>query len=146
MSQEKKYNPKKSESLSQQFNRFKSRMKRRWNGEQVMLEDINTIKLPAVDSMRHRYALEPSYFATRNAGGKWNVEQQENWGGEYLFQKTIATDLDLPELLDFLAEKNPASMKQDTTKYWHPASVALLIGHEFKKDRKKQPPAPKTNP
>lgn len=137
---------KKPESLSRQFSRFAARMKRRWNGEQIMLEDINTIKLPAVESYGSRRTPSVSYFASRNRGGKWDVEQQDEYGGEYLHSKKIATDLELPELLDFLAEKNPDSMKVDTTKYWHPASVGLLIGHTFKNNSPSKPSAPAAAP
>jgi len=144
MEPEKKYNPKKSESLKQQFTRAASRWKHWWNGQPYTLDDINTIKLPSVSVTDYLYGDDYSYFATRNKGGKWNVEAQKNWGGEYLEVKPLAQDLELTAALDLMAEKNPRSMMFDTHKYWHPASVAKMIGHVFgKEEPKNAPPAAK---
>ena len=141
MQQDKKYNPDKGESLKTQFSRFAARVKHRWNGQPVGLDDINTIKLPAVSVGAYYFGIEPSYFATRNEGNKWNIEAKTSYGGEYQTIDRVATDLDLPAALDFLAQKNPRSMMFDTGKYWHPVSVAKLIGHEFPTGQNAKPAA-----
>lgn len=123
------YDPNKGESFKTQFNRTITRWKKQWNKQPLTLDDVGTIKLPAVNSLDYFYGIEPSYFATRNEGGKWNIDKQESYGGEYPVQNTtVATDLDLPQLLAKLAELNPKSMEKDTDKFWHPVSIAKLAG------------------
>lgn len=127
------YNPAADESLKQQFGRFASRMKHRFKGEALTLDDINVIKLPyAPVGTWDDLTGAASYFATRNPGGKWNIEEKTNFGAEAEpFIKTVATDLDLPAALNQLAELNPRAMLRETTKFWHPASVSKLIGHSI---------------
>lgn len=143
MEPEKKYNPNKSESIKQQFTRAASRWKHWWNGQPYTLDDVNTIKLPATSANAYLYGIEPSYFASRNKGGKWNLEAQTNYGGEYLDIKPVAKDLELPALLDLMAQKNPRGMMVDRAKYWHPAAVAQMIGHVFGKDGPEAKPTAK---
>lgn len=130
MAEAKKYNPDKSESLKTQFGRFASRMKHRWNKEPVTLDDINVIKLPSPDL----FSLQPSYFASRNEGGKWNVDSKIVVpGGEVPhIEENVAINLELADALDLMAAKSPEAMKKNTAKYWHPVSVAKLVGHNFK--------------
>lgn len=145
--EQKKYNPNKSEGLKQQFTRAASRWKHWWKGEEYTLDDINTIKLPATSSTEYLYGDEYSYFASRNKGGKWNVEAQKNYGGEWLETRPVGTDLELTAALDLMAQKAPKSMMVDTTKYWHPAAVARMIGHVFGKEgQNNEPAAPAAKP
>ena len=141
MEARKTYDPEKPEGLKAKFNRYTSRLKHQWSGKPVALEDINKIKLPVESSILYFFGEELSYFAARNQGGKWNVEGKKNHEGEYTSYVRVGTDLELPKALDLLAAQRPAGMREKTDKYWHPAYVARLIGHTFKK-----PEAPKPQP
>lgn len=120
------------ESLKIQFDRTMSRLKKQWKGEALTIEDINTVKLPAVWIDGYFNGHEASYFAKRNEGGKWNVEKQTGTGGTYGPRSvTVKRDLALKDALDYMAKQSPDAMLYNTKKYWHPVAVAKLIGHEM---------------
>lgn len=147
MSQEKTYDPRKYEGFHKEFMRFSMRQAKRLSGKPIGLDEITEIRLHALDTYCYGDENNITFYANRNKGGKWNVSQVNHQPSTpVLGPEKIATDLCLAEALDLLAEKNPAAMAVNRHKHSHPASVALLIGHEFKKDRKTQPPAPKAKP
>lgn len=130
---DKGYDPAADESLSKQFSRFAARMKHRLHGQPVTLDDINVIKLPhAPTGTWDDITNAVSYYATRNAGGKWNIEEKWSVGPEVEpITSIVGMDLELPAALDQMAELAPRAMLRETTKFWHPAAVAKMIGHNI---------------